>query len=288
MLAIDFQQGIEDAWANIATFIPKFLGFLVILLIGYFIAKVLAKIADSLLERIGFDGWVERGALGEAFQRSKFDPSDMVGIVVFWAVFLIALQLAFGVFGPNPISDLLDGVISYLPNVIVAVIIVVITAAIAKVVTDLLAGTLGAVTGGQWIARGAGMAILVIGIFAALDQLQIAPAIVHGLFYALLIAIVGSTIVAVGGGGIRTMQRYWERAAGRVEGKAQEIKENADVDAGRTRLEEKLQQERERAGASTASAPGSTIDLTEPEMTTSGQSAGTPQPRPDVDRPGTR
>jgi hypothetical protein len=294
MLAIEFEQGIEEAWSNIATFVPKLLGFLVILLIGYFIAKVLARVADSLLERIGFDGWVERGTLGEAFQRSKFDPSDMVGMVVFWGVFLIALQLAFGVFGPNPISDLLDGVISYLPNVIVAVIILVITAAIAKVVTDLLSGTLGSVSGGQWIARGAGMAILVIGIFATLDQLQIAPAIVQGLFYALLIAIVGSTIVAVGGGGIRTMQRYWERAAGRLEGKAQEIKENADPDAGRTRLEQKIQQERDRMeGATTAGTSGSgTIDLTEPEMTTTGPTSGptsgtTPQPRPDVDRPGT-
>lgn len=288
MLAIEFEQGIEEAWSRIATFIPKLLGFLIILLIGYFIAKVLARVADSLLERVGFDGWVERGSLGQAFERSKFDPSDMVGMVVFWGVFLVALQLAFGVFGPNPISDLLEGVIAYLPNVIVAVIILVITAAIAKVVTELLTGTLGAVSGGQWIARGAGMAILVVGVFAALNQLQIAPAIVTGLFYAILVAIVGSAIVAIGGGGIRTMQRYWERAAGNLEGTARDIKENADPDAGRAQLEQKIQSERDRMQGSDASSTGSTIDVTETQpMSPSGSSFGaTPQPRPDVDTPG--
>jgi hypothetical protein len=63
----------------------------------------------------------------------------------------------------------------------------------------------------------------VFAVFAALDQLQIAPRIVTGLWYALLAAVVGSTIVAVGGGGIRTMQRYWERAAGRAEARGPDL-----------------------------------------------------------------
>jgi len=142
-------------------------------------------------------------------------------------VFLLVLQLAFGVFGPNPISDLLFGIIAYLPNVFVAVVILVIAAALAKVVTDVLLATLGSVSGGDWIARGAGLAILVLGVFMALDQLRIAPAIVNGLFYAMLAIIVGSAIVAIGGGGIRTMQRYWERASLNLETKGSEIKQAA-------------------------------------------------------------
>src|SRR3712207_4261134 len=92
VLAIDIENGLEQAWARIATFVPKLLGFFAILLIGYFVAKALARVTDALLERIGFDGWVERGSLATAFQRSKFDPSDILAVVVFWAVFLIALQ----------------------------------------------------------------------------------------------------------------------------------------------------------------------------------------------------
>ena len=228
MLAIDIQSGLTEAWERIATFVPKLLGFLAIIVIGYFVAKLVAKVVDGLLERIGFDGWVERGALKTALDRSRFDASDILSVVAFWAVFLITLQLAFGVFGPNPVSDLIQGIIAYLPNLFAAVVILVIVAAVAKVVTDLLSAALGEVSGGEWIARGAGMAILVIGIFAALDQLQIAPAIVIGLFYALLAIIVGVAIVAFGGGGIQTARRYWERASDGVERKASEIRRDAE------------------------------------------------------------
>ena len=224
VVAIDFEQGFQDAWTRIATFIPKFVGFLVILLIGYVVAKLLSRLVEQLLERVGFDRWVERGSLKSALERSRLDASDILGVVTFWSVFLIALQLAFGVFGPNPVSDLLHGLIVYLPNVFVAVVILVIAAALAKVVTDLLGATLGAATGGAWIARAAGFAVLLVGIFAALDQLKIAPAIVNGLYYAILAIIVGSAIVAVGGGGIQTMRGYWERTSQSLESKTREIK----------------------------------------------------------------
>jgi len=235
MLAINIQQGLTDAWSSIATFVPKLVGFLLILLIGYIIAKVLARIVDGLLERVGFDRWVERGSFGTALQRSRFDASDILAQLVFWTVFLIALQLAFGAFGPNPVSDLLRGLIAYLPRLFVAVVILVIASALAKVVTDILKATLASVSGGEWIARAAGMAILVFGVFAALNQLEIAPAIVNGLYYAILVAIVGAFIVAVGGGGVRTMQRYWERASTSVESKTDEIKRQANPDAAAMR-----------------------------------------------------
>jgi hypothetical protein len=233
MLAeIDLGQGVQNAWDHVITFMPKLLGFIIILVIGYFIAKALSKLADTLLERVGFDGWVERGSLKQAFEHGGVDASDAIGVVVFWAVFLVALQLAFGVFGPNPISDLIQGMVAFLPNIFVAVVILVIASALAKVVTDLLGATLGPVSGGRWMARGAGLAILVIGIFAALDQLRIAPEIVNGLYYAILVIIAGSAIVAIGGGGIQTMRGYWERASHDLESTAREIKQNAGPSAG--------------------------------------------------------
>src|SRR5215208_2334582 len=179
MLAdIDIEGGLQTAWHNVAVIVPKLLAFFLILLIGWFIAKALSKLTNSLLERVGFDGWVERGTLRTAFERNNTDASDLVALLVFWIVFLITLQLAFGIWGPNPISDLLSGLIAYLPRIIAA--------AVAKVLTDILTPMLGGVEGGAWIARAAGIAVLVIGVFAALDELQIAPAIVVGLFYAIL------------------------------------------------------------------------------------------------------
>lgn len=257
MLAIDIQGGLSEAWQRIAVFVPKLLGFLVILIIGYFIAKLIAKLVDSVLERVGFDRWVERGALATALERSKFDASDIMATIVFWTIFLLVLQLAFGVFGDNPVSDLLAGLIAYLPKIFAAVLILVITAALAKVASDLLQATLGGVSGGQWIARGAGAAILIVGIFAALNQLEIAPEIVNGLYYAILAIIVGSAIVAIGGGGIQTMRRYWERASAQVEDKGREIKEKADPDAARERVEQARQQ----------ASPEATVDIRDPADT---------------------
>jgi hypothetical protein len=231
MVAVDFQQGVQDAWNRVATFVPKFIGFLLILLIGWVIAKALSRLVGRLLQRVGFDRWVERGSLKSAMASAHTDASDVLGVIVFWTVFLLALQLAFGVFGPNPISDLLHGLIAYLPNIFVAVVILVIVAALAKVVTDLLTAALFGVSGGQWIARGAGFAILVVGVFAALNQLKIAPAIVNGLYYAILAIIVGSAVVAVGGGGIQTMRGYWERTSSKLESKGQEMKQSGSPQA---------------------------------------------------------
>jgi hypothetical protein len=218
-LAVDYQGGIESAWSNVATFIPKLLAALVILLVGYIVARAIAGILNKVLERVGFDRVVERGGVRQVLARSKYDPSDILAKLVFWTIMLLVLQLAFGVFGANPVSDLLRGLIAYLPNVFVAILILVIAAAIARAVTDLLSNLLSSVQGGQVLA------IVVFAVFAALDQLQIAPRIVTGLWYALLAALVGSVIVAVGGGGIRTMQRYWERAAGRAESRGPELRE---------------------------------------------------------------
>jgi len=222
-LAVDFQAGISDAWSNVITFVPKLVAFLVVLLVGYLVARVVASVLNRVLERVGFDRAVERGGIKQALARSKYDPSDIIAKVVFWLIFLVTLQLAFGLFGPNPVSDLLKGLIAYLPNVLVAILIVVIAAAIAKAVTDLLTSLLGGVSGGQLMAKGAGVAILVFAAFAALDQLNIAPRIVTGLWYAILAIVVGSAVVAIGGGGIKTMQRYWERATTKAEQRGPEV-----------------------------------------------------------------
>jgi mechanosensitive ion channel-like protein len=238
MLALDIQRGLTEAWERVATFVPKLLGFLVIVIIGYLIAKLVARLVDTILERVGFDGWVERGALKTGLDRANTDASDVLATVTFWVVFLIALQLGFGVFGPNPISDLLEGLIAYLPNVFVAVVILVIAAALAKVASDLLGAMLGGAPAGAWIARAAGIVILVFGVFAALNQLKIAPEIVNGLYYAILIALVGAFVVAVGGGGIRTMQQYWERASLAAERTSRDVKMSANPDAARSKIGE--------------------------------------------------
>jgi hypothetical protein len=245
MIAVEWSQGVEDAWSDIASFIPKFFGFLIILIIGYFVAKLIAKAVGAILERVGFDKAVERGGVKKALDKSKFDASDIVGKIVFYALFLIVLTMAFGVFGDNPISDMLEGVIAYLPKVLAAILIIVIASAIGAAAREMLDATLGSLSYGKAVANGVGAAILVVGVFMALNQLQIAPAIVSGLFYALLAIIVGVTVIAVGGGGIAPMRSRWENALTKYDEEKPKLQEASK--GAKDRITERAQQRAEQA-----------------------------------------
>ena len=225
--AVDFGQGVEDAWSTVATFVPKLLAFLLILLVGWLIAKAVEKILDKVLERVGFDRWVERGGIKRALANSKYDASSILGRLVYYAILLFTLSVAFGVFGPNPISDYLGAVIGYLPRLFVAILILVIASAVAAAVKSLIESTLGGLSYGKVLANAASVLILVIGVTAALNQLQIATAVVNAVLYAALAAIAGIVIVAVGGGGIRPMQHRWERALARYDEEKPRIAEQA-------------------------------------------------------------
>jgi len=257
LIAVEWSQGIEDAWSDIAAFVPKFVGFLIILLVGYIVAKLIAKAVGAILERVGFDRAVERGGVKKALEHSKLDASDILAKVVFYALFLIVLQMAFGVFGQNPISDLLEGVIAYLPKVIAAILIVVVASAIAAAARELIDASLGRLSYGPALANGAGIAIVVIGIFAALNQLQIAPAIVTGLFYGVLTIVVGSAVIAIGGGGIGPMRERWENALARYDEEKPKLQQAAQGSQERIveRAQDRADQARDVASESPTSSP---------------------------------
>lgn len=225
--AIDWEGGLEDAWSVIITFIPKLLAFLLILGVGYFAAKAIEKVLDGILERVGFDRLVERGGVRTALSRSSLDASSILARIVFYIAFLFVLQLAFSVFGPNPITDLLEGIIAFLPKLFVAVLIVVITAAVAAGAKSVIESVLGGLSYGRMMALIAGAAIWFVGVAAALNQIEVAPEIVNGLFYAMLALVVGIGIVAVGGGGVQPMRERWQRALARVDEEAPRLKREA-------------------------------------------------------------
>ncbi len=237
---VDFEQGLEEAWTRIASFVPKFLAFLLILLLGYFLAKILQRILNRILERVGFDRVVERGGVKKALERSKYDASDILSKIVFYVVFLFVLQLAFGVFGPNPISELIRGIVAFLPRLFVGVVIVVITAAVATAVKEIVEATLGGLPYGRMLAMLAMALIWFVGLSAALNQIEVAPEIVNGLFYAVLALIVGSAIVAIGGGGIEPMKERWQRALTKLDEEAPRAKQEAQ--GGSERVQQRAQE----------------------------------------------
>lgn len=243
-------QGVGRAINVVILFVPTFIAFLAVLLIGWLVAKAIQKATDALLERVGFDRLVERGGIKKALARSRYDASSLLSKVVYYIIMLFVFQLAFGVFGPNPVSDMLDGVVSYLPNVFAAGLIVVIGAAIAAAVGDIVRASLGGLSYGSALAAAAATAILVVTGFAALDQLNIAPAIVTGLFYAILAVVVGVLVVALGGSGIQPMREYWTRALSRIDREAPSVRDAAKnaPQATKNLAQERREQAREMAG----------------------------------------
>ena len=215
--ALDYKTGINNAISNVATFVPKLVAFLVILVIGLLVARILSKIVDKVLERVGFDRAVERGGIRKALERSKYDASDILAKLVYYAIVLFVLSTAFGVFGPNPISDYLKAIVAYLPLVFVAIVIVVIAAAIAAGVKSIIESSLGGLPYAGILANAASGLILAFGIVAALNQLHIATNVVNAVLYATLAAVAGIAVVAVGGGGIQPMRTRWEQALNRYD-----------------------------------------------------------------------
>lgn len=220
-------DALERAWDNVVEVLPQIALFLVILIVGWIVASAVARLLDTLLDKIGFDRWVERGGIKRALARSEYDASDLLSKIVFYGLILVVLQLAFGVFGENPVSDMIEEVVAYLPKLFVAILIIVVAAYVAAAVRDIARASLGNLDYGDLLANIAYWAILLIGVFAALDQLEIAPDIVNGLFYFLLAVVGGSLIIALGGGGIQPMRQRWERWLARAEQEAPRIAREA-------------------------------------------------------------
>src|SRR4030095_2345991 len=110
------------------------------------------------------------------------------------------LQLAFGIFGPNPVSDVIHAVVAWLPQLFVGLVIVVVVAALSGWVRDLFVSALSGVSYGRTLATIAQVLILVFGAFAALDQIGVAAAVTMPVLIATL-ATIGGILVRGGGGG---------------------------------------------------------------------------------------
>jgi hypothetical protein len=232
---VDVEGGLSDMLRSFLLFLPKALLFILILVAGYFIAKVVRKLVDKVLERVGFDRWVERGGIRAALARSKYDASDIVAKLVYYAILLLTLQLAFNVWGPNPVSDLISRVVAWLPQAFVAIIIVVIAAAIAAAVKDLISNALGGLSYGRLLANVASIFIIGLGVIAALNQIGVATAVTTPVLIAVLATIAGVIIVGVGGGLVKPMQGRWENWLDRAASESATIAEHARAyQAGQT------------------------------------------------------
>ncbi|MGH3381129.1 MAG: mechanosensitive ion channel family protein [Actinoallomurus sp.] len=227
LAAINIGQSLQRLLDNVVRIVPKLIVFVIILIIGWIVAKVIERAVAAILERMHFNRVAERGVVGNALRRSDYDASRLIARLFFYAVLLLTLQMAFNVFGPNPISDLLRAIVAWLPRLAVAVIIVVIASAIAHAVKELMTAALGAVTYGRFLADAVAAFIIVLGVIAALNQIGIATTVTEPVLITALATIGAILAIGVGGGLIKPMQQRWERILSAGERDAATVRSSA-------------------------------------------------------------
>jgi hypothetical protein len=217
---IDVGKSLQNVLDAVARIVPRLIVFVIILIIGWIVAKVIQRAVAAILRRLNFDRVAERGVVGEALRRGKYDAAGLVAKLVYYAILLVTLQLAFNVFGPNPVSNVLRSIVAWLPRLVVAVIIVIIASAIAHAVRDILDGALGGLSYGRLLANLASIFIIALGVIAALNQVGIATTVTEPVLITVLATVGAILAIGAGGGLIRPMQQRWERWLTRAETEA--------------------------------------------------------------------
>ncbi len=191
--------------ALIFAFIPKLISFLVILLVGWLVAKALGKAVTFLLRKIGFDNFSNRIGLTRFEQRMgiRLDPADFLGRIVFWFIILIFLVPALEALGLTSITLILNELISYIPNVFVAILILFLGILLATVVADIVRGAIATAGIGNpnVFAEISRWAIILFATLMALTQLEIATGLVLELFGAIVFGSALAFGLAFGLGG---------------------------------------------------------------------------------------
>ncbi len=212
MLAdISFSQSFQDMFDDLATFIPKLVAAIAIFLIGWFVARVIKRLIHTGLTKLGVDELVDRSGLGGPLERAGFaDSALLLARVIYIGLMLIVLQLAIDVLDITAINDVLDDIIDFIPKIFVAIVIIFLTGAIARFVRELVGGITEGQSWGNLVTNAATGAIWVIGLFAALDQIEVAQDVVDTLFTALVGSLALILVIKFGVGGIwAARDRFW-------------------------------------------------------------------------------
>lgn len=202
-------QSLSQGLGTFFSFIPQLIGALVILIIGYIVAKILQAITTRVLQSMGFQGWMEKGGVKQFFDRSQTQqtPLSIIGKLIFWLVFIIAITMAVETLGISQISAVLAQFIAYIPQIIAAILILILATLLANFVAGIVRGA----TGSNIMGSVAQYGIIVFAAFAALTQLGIAPELIAPTFLILLGAVALAAALAFGLGGQGVAQQMVEQ-----------------------------------------------------------------------------
>jgi hypothetical protein len=200
--------------------VPRVIGFLLILLIGWFLANLIAKLVAGLLRRVNFNSLADRSGItgfvsGMGIQT---DASGFIALIVKWFIRLIALVVAFDALGLPAVSEVLRTFLLWIPNLLVGVLVLVIGGLLANAAAGLVRGaaTQAGLGNANMLASVAKTAVWIFAIVVAVNQIGIATTLVNTLFMGVVGAAALALGLAFGLGGQNTARQivdaWYERA----------------------------------------------------------------------------
>jgi hypothetical protein len=229
---------LAGAMAGLFSAIPRVLGFILILVIGWIVANLIAGGVAALLRAVRFNDLANRAGITGFVQNMgvRTDASGFLGDLVRWFVRLIALVVAFDALGLPAVSQVLQEFLLWMPNLVVALVILVIAGLAANALGNLVRGatTQAGFSNPDLLATIARVAVWSFGIVVAVNQIGIAATLVNTLFMGLVGALALALGLAFGFGGretaaeiVRTWYRQSQQAAPKVERAADVAKQQA-------------------------------------------------------------
>jgi len=196
---------LQDIWGRFLVFLPSLVGAVIILLIGWIVAVGLDRLVTQILQQLRIDTALNGVGTKTLFQKSGLDLdfSDFIGALVRWTVLLIAFLAAADVLGLSKVTDFLNQILVYVPNVFVAIAILLIGVLAAHFFAGVVRGTIGAarMKYAQFLGSMTKWTIYIFTILVALNQLGIAASIIDRLITAIffMIALAGGLAFGLGG-----------------------------------------------------------------------------------------
>jgi uncharacterized oligopeptide transporter (OPT) family protein len=230
---------LQDSFAQIfGQIIPAILGAGIIIFAGYLLAKALEKLTERGLKKLGLNRMLQRGGVIQAVERSgtHVNPTRIIANLVFWFVMFSIILVAANALGLDTLANVMGTLVSYIPSVIAAIVIILVGIVLGGFVEGLLAASAGAVHGGRSLARIGRGSVILLAVFMALQELGIATEIVTTAFAILFGAIALAMALAFGLGnrdlaGEVTREWYDRYRRERAETLAREKAADAEMDA---------------------------------------------------------
>jgi hypothetical protein len=240
---VTFLDRLQNSFLQLADYIPALVGALVVLFAGYLLAKLIERAVDRALARLGLNRWLERGGVLDAVERTGWRraPSRLVGSIAFWFCMFVVILLAAQALGLNNLADVFKELVSYIPSVIAAIVIILVGIVLGEFVDGLIMASAGGIHGGPTLARVGRGGVVVLAIFMALQELGIATEIVTTAFAIIFGALALAFALSFGLGNRElaaeiTREWYQRLRAERAAIEAEHVRRAAEED--RRRAEE--------------------------------------------------